>query len=161
MSEVLLINDHGTDAERILIQRIGVRDRLDALVRSSELDRRLAAGVPPGFKRRADLRARRLLLPLPRRRMASSLRRLVHDADRPRASVCVPSRPSMCSTLEKLADRLDGTQPVDVRGVALTRLLLTDGAGLLYFPHGEAEVTTAVATAMAALDPVSGVKRDR
>ena len=54
---------------------------------------------------------------------------------------------------EELAQRIESESPVDVRGVALTRVLLANGAGTIY-RHVPAEpVLRAVSQALGALTP--------
>jgi hypothetical protein len=63
--------------------------------------------------------------------------------------------PAAAFAFEELAQRIEGDTPVDVRGVALTRLLLTNGAGSIY-SHVPAElVLNAVSQAFGALTPCS------
>ena len=68
------------------------------------------------------------------------------------------SRAGRCSRrlpiIERLVDRLLATEPVDVRGVALARLLITDGAGPLYSNRRQRAVTEAVARALDAVPAV-------
>ena len=52
-----------------------------------------------------------------------------------------------------LADRLEKPDAVDVRGVALVRLLLTDGGGPLHHNRGANALIVAAREALAALEP--------
>lgn len=91
--------------------------------------------------------------------MARGLRGLVRHAQRP------PSVPAgaplarrqvldAAPLIDRLADRLDGAEPVDVRGVALARLLITDGAGPLYSIDRSRAVRDAVEKALNAVPPL-------
>jgi hypothetical protein len=55
--------------------------------------------------------------------------------------------------LEVLAERLAGTAPIDPRGLALTRALLSDGAGPLLWARSEEDLRERLRQATAALDP--------
>jgi hypothetical protein len=58
-----------------------------------------------------------------------------------------------------LALRMRGHWPISPRGAAKTKILLTDGSGPLYNPHGSADLETAARSALAALDGGSGQER--
>jgi hypothetical protein len=55
--------------------------------------------------------------------------------------------------LLRLARRLAGPEPVDPRGLALTRRLLSDGAGPLHWGASPADLTAHAREALAALEP--------
>jgi hypothetical protein len=54
---------------------------------------------------------------------------------------------------EELAQRIESDSPVDVRGVALTRVLLANGAGSPYCPVLAESLFRAVNEALGALTP--------
>jgi hypothetical protein len=101
------------------------------------LDRQIAAGCPCDSTAALALRARQLVDPRSRLRLARSLRGVVEYVDR------VGARPVLFSsvmiereavsadreTILGLVERLEGTAPVNPRGVVLARTLLTDGIG--------------------------------
>jgi hypothetical protein len=131
----------------------------------------------PGFKRRpwiarsprgADpesdaaltLHARRLIAPDTRRRLARSLRTAAVLSETPiRRGVPLRAygrhvflaRRQVCA----LADRLEQPDAVDLRGVALVRLLLTDAGGPLHHNRGAELSIAAAREALAALDPAT------
>jgi hypothetical protein len=155
-SEVLLLQDE----RAVVVHRVRASDRLAARWHALELDRRLAAGVPPEATAALTLRAGILLRPGERRRMAGGLRRLIGFARRPpavRAGVPVARAEVLeaARRLEALAVRLESGEPVDVRGVALARLLITDGAGPLYISGRRGELEASAETALAMLEPRS------
>jgi hypothetical protein len=97
------------------------------------------------------LRARQLTGMRARRRLASSLRDRVKDAERPpgpRVSAAVPvARRAVLSWKESLlglAERLERPDPVNPCGVARVLLLLTDAAGPLYNPGASERMSSAV-----------------
>lgn len=100
----------------------------------------LADGAEPGISEESAVRATQLIAIVTRRRIASSLRRLVAEAIRPHGALCsaVPlCRPAVASSREGLlglAEVLEREQPVNPCGVARTLLMLRDGAGPLYDP---------------------------
>ena len=55
--------------------------------------------------------------------------------------------------LRTLAGRLLAPAPVAARGVATTRLLLTDGAGPLYWGDATTDLRACICQAISALDP--------
>jgi hypothetical protein len=61
--------------------------------------------------------------------------------------------PAAAFALEELAERLEGDRPVDVRGIALARLLLADGAGIVYSRVRADALLTAAGEALRALTP--------
>ena len=120
------------------------------------LDRRIAAGCPCGSSAALALRADQLVDRRTRQRLARSLREVVTFvpyADRVglrarRFSLIVIERPPVRANraaLLGLAERLDGPDPIDPRGIILTRMLLTDGANSPLFNRNcERTVTEAV-----------------
>jgi hypothetical protein len=151
-SEVLLLQDE----RAVVVHRVRAADRLAARWHALDLDRRLAAGVPPEAAAALTLRAGILLRPRERKRMAGGLRKLIGFARRPPAvpAGVVVARAEVAEAarrLEALAARLEGAEPVDVRGVALARLLITDGAGPLYVPGRPGALSAAVEEALDAL----------
>jgi hypothetical protein len=126
---------------------------------TARLDRDLAAGRRPDSSAAHARRARRLVAPRARCRLAAGLARLLAAADAPRPvySAAVPphrgevraARPD----LEALIDRLRDERPVTARGVALVSLLLADGASPAYAPARPGALREWVATALRALPP--------
>jgi hypothetical protein len=101
------------------------------------LDRELAEGCGELHAAELALRARQLIDPGARCRLARSLRRVLVDADRgPRVSAAAPVRRSVLGewggALEGLADRLERPTPISATAVARMLTLLSDGSGPLY-----------------------------
>jgi hypothetical protein len=115
--------------------------KLNVLTHHWSLDRRLAEGERPDGDPALELRASQLTSEKARRRLAGSLRRTVELAPE-------PMRPGSTAPLDRwavladrdrlieIANRLDSSQPVGVRGVAMISDLLSDGASPLYAPGG-------------------------
>jgi hypothetical protein len=105
---------------------------------ATELDRRLAAGEDRWASDALALRARRLTTSRSRARVARGLAGALRSArsDRPRFTAAVrPSGPDVLDaerTVASLERRLRAPGPVAAQGVAIIRLLLTDGNGPLY-----------------------------
>lgn len=145
--------------DRVLVlRRVTLADRALARLRAAALDREIAAGVPAERDVALALHARRLIAPRTRRQLARSLRRVIALPQRPSARGLPVQCPhiSECRTdLLALAVRLERTRAVEARGVALARLLLTDGAGPLHFDQGAERLRSAAHAAAAALVPTA------
>jgi hypothetical protein len=156
---IVLLEDGGSGDTRVVIRRVRAADRLIARLRSSALDRGLAAGQSPDSSAALALRARVLLSSRTRRRMARSLRQLPRYVEPAPAAISpftlVRQRLRAAEfAFEELAERLEGDQPVDVRGVALARVLLANGAGAPYSRARADAMLRAVGEALRALTPV-------
>jgi hypothetical protein len=152
MSTLLL-----THGNTVVGRRAGLRDRLEARLFATALDRELARGVAPETCGALSLRARKLIGPEARAALARQLRRVVADARGGHAwMTAVPIRhPEVLDAAEELdvlAERLAAPGPVDVRGVAQARVLLTDGTGPLYFRGATEELRASVARALSRLE---------
>ena len=119
--------------------------RLLAHLRALWLDRQLAAGVVPWHSKVHAVRSLQLTSDRSRRALARSLEHLIEHAEMSRSqlgggsAVVIPcreqvreARPVILAT----AARLRASAPVDARGMARLRLLLTDGTGPCYTPSG-------------------------
>jgi hypothetical protein len=149
----------GTIDEGIVFRRAGLRDRLVARILAARLDDELARGVAPEASVPLLLRAQRLIAPGTRAALAHDIERILRDA----MSSCVwvisqvaPRRRAVLDAAEELhalAHRLSAPGPVSAGGVARVRLLLTDGAGPLYF-HGASDgLRTVASSALDSLEP--------
>lgn len=157
-SGVVLLTDRDADDTRVVIRRVGMRDRLIARMRAVSLDGELAAGADPDSRALLTLRAHRLLRPGVRKRLSRGLQRLIDLAHRPpRAAthIALPSQQilAVAPVIEQLAERLGGNGPLDVRGVALTQLLLTDPASPLFQRPSADAIGAALDEALQALTP--------
>jgi hypothetical protein len=105
--------------------------RLKTWWHRDRLDEQLARRVDPNASAELKLRAEQLVSLTERVELADSVERAVREA-RGRPSMWVPMRRAgvreCASDLLALAQRLRAERPVDVRGAAMTRQLLTDGA---------------------------------
>jgi hypothetical protein len=133
--------------------------RLTTWLFGHELDRRLATGERHDCGGRLAERARFLTGAGSREHLARSLREVVSAAERPpRGNEIVPlARVEVSASayeLRALASRLQAPAPVDPRGVAEVRLLLTDGSGPLYNRRAETPLGVAAVAARRALAPV-------
>ncbi len=110
-----------------------------ARLRSHSLDKRLAHGIEPWRTPMLATRARQLTSARRRRSLARCLERLVEQAEEPPrtsfSAVVHPSRPRVREArplLLMLAARLRASDPVDPRGVAALKNLLSDGNSPVY-----------------------------
>src|SRR5581483_8624074 len=126
----------------ISARRLRWRDRLAARLLTWRLDGLLARGASPDSTPALSLRARRLIGRRERSQLASSLGRVQREARRRRHpwDAAVPlcaDRVKECDELfDELSERLTEAAPVHARGVALARLLISDGTSPLYTRDG-------------------------
>jgi hypothetical protein len=130
-----------------------VRVRLTASV----LDARLAAGEPAWSDTDLSCRSAQLVSTRSRRGLVEGLERLwIEPRARPTWSAAVPhDRRAVsvaCATLKQLAVVLRSSEEIHPRGVALTRLFLTDPGSALYRPTYPEELCEMVRAALFALD---------
>jgi hypothetical protein len=136
MTTVLLTDR--TDPQCLICERGRRRTRLSTRLHAFRLDRALAAGASPDSSARLSLRAQALIGAKARVELAGSIRGLIKRAQRPSTRfapgvpVCRRKVLASTATLEELAERLASGEPVDARGIAQVRLLLSDGAGPVY-----------------------------
>jgi hypothetical protein len=115
-----------------------------AHLRALWLDRQLAAGIVPWHSKLHAVRSLQLTSDRSRRALARSLEHLVEHAEMSRiqsvgTAVVIPCREQVREArpvILAIAVRLRATAPVDARGTARLRLLLTDGTGPCYTPSG-------------------------
>jgi hypothetical protein len=154
MTSMILIEG---PANSVVARRIGIRDRLGARFRAFELDQALADGTPPDTSAVLALRARRLIAERTRRQLGETLRRVVDRRGRCPSVVHVSACPQTVVDVEdllaQLARRLLAPAPVDARGVAQARILLSDGSGPLFWNDRAAELPGRLRGALEALEP--------
>jgi hypothetical protein len=121
------------------------------------LDQALAAGVDPSTCGRLGRRARSLRKPKSRHKIAADIERTLEAADNrpPRLSAAAPLNRRAIRELRPLlltlADDLRADEPVEPRGVAITRQLLMDSCSPLYGQVDPGELEEEVRRARAAL----------
>jgi hypothetical protein len=122
------------------------------------LDRALAEGVSPDSSAGLSVRAHDLIGSRARVTLAQSIRRLLDDAAYPlrpmrfTIPICRSKVWRSRQTLQELAERLLSDEPLDARGLAQLRLLLSDGAGPLYGHPGADDLAPALEHVLAALE---------
>jgi hypothetical protein len=152
MKTVLLAHHREPDAPWARPCRL--RDRVRARVGALELDRALAAGASPDSGVLLSLRAETLISMTNRHALARALRRAVTDAGRPLqplGPILPLARRDILRQRElmhELADVLDSTVPVDLRGLAAVEVLLRDGAGPMYTADPRDGLRTRLETAL-------------
>lgn len=156
MADLLLLNSNA-GSSFIVPHRVRVRDRLRVLFRGVELDRALADGAPPEQSAALELRARSLITRRTRDSLGQSLRRIVRQRDPAPSLTRIPVRgqavAESCDLLLEIAGQLLAPAPVDVRGVAKVRVLLSDGCGPLFDKGREDELRSRALEAAKALEP--------
>lgn len=134
------------------------RDRILARLRATSLDHQLAAGTSPESSVQIALHAARLCRPEHRRRLAASLRAVAAAARGTRRTRAPINRKSVrlaMAELETLSEWLESDEPIDVRGIALVRVLLGDGAGPLYHRTTPRLLQRELASVLVACDPLA------
>jgi hypothetical protein len=147
------------DPSRFVLRpnRLGLR--LLANLRAASLDRQLAAGRAPESSRLLAARAQKLVSPRMRRKLARDWERVVDlarvppPARCPHVPVCRHEVAAAAPELNEMLSFLLAPRPTGVRGVAMVRVLLSNGAGPLFNRHCPTELRVAVRQATASLDP--------
>jgi hypothetical protein len=127
--------------------------------RGAQLDRHLAGGASADASAALTLRAKRITDRRGRARVAAGLARVRRDAHASRPGVSAAVRPhrgevlAARTVLDTLERRLAARERVTARGVALLRVLLTDGSSALYRPGEPGALGSELRAAAAALEP--------
>jgi hypothetical protein len=127
--------------------------------RAARLDRQLAEGASPVASAALTVHARRITATRGRARVAAGLERVRRDALAPRPGYSATIRPhrrealAARTVLDALVRRLRAPERVSARGVALLRVLLTDGSSALYRPGEDGALGSALRSAAIALEP--------
>lgn len=156
MATILLTEQ--PDARYVEPYTVRRRDRLRARFCTWKLDRALARGASPDSSPALSLRANRLIGRNLRRRLAQELRELPAHAVRPPCRldagvpICRQGVLRAVGLLEELAARVEGRDPVDARGVAQVRALLTNPDSPLFDPAGVEAFVRALRTTLDSLD---------
>jgi len=157
--EVLLFLDESKT--RLCGSRTRFSDHVLVWLRASRLDRELAAGVSPDTNKELALRARMLVRPVARRRLAHSLDRLataaIHSSTKRRVHVplCLDRIEEAAADFQTLIDCLVLPGPVSVRGIAQLRMLLGDGRGPIYHPGSTDDLASRIRQVTEALEPLA------
>src|SRR5919202_4932745 len=160
MSTVLLLTPAcARHADVVEPRRVRLRDRVEARVRTHQLDRQLADGVPPERSAALSLRARRLVDPAFAPALATRVHEIVREAvlrrvPRAQMAVRLTAVAELAAEFDELARRLVAPSPPAVRGVAQISVLLGDGSGPLYSSYADEDLAGAVRRARAALELV-------
>jgi hypothetical protein len=139
------------------LDRPSLRLRLRVSTRSTALDNELARGGSPLHSRELALRARQLVEPKRRERLASALESLCEDAQRPSSPTSIVPLPrreitEAGASLLTLAQRLRDPAPIYAGGAAMISVLLRDGTGPAYTAGAGPELRRGLRAAAAALD---------
>ena len=135
-------------------------ERLLSRMLSSSLDRTLAAGTAPETSALLAVRANDLAGPTTRSHLEESFAQLANAADvqAPRSSTRTPvdwhAVGAAKRELDLVAARLREPGPLPVAGIARLRIILTDGAGPLYYSRRRDALRIALCDALARLEPI-------
>lgn len=145
--------------------------RLLARLRGASLDASLAAGAAPESSPLLAARAQVIVTPRARRQIAASYQTLLRAAHRtgsyPDRRYPVVSARTVARAVPVCADRVLAAEPaihgltgrltlaapLPARGVAMARVLLTDGTSPVYLWRSRVSLTAALEEATAQLDP--------
>jgi hypothetical protein len=135
----------------------GILLRLQARSAGPRLDARIAAGENPRLERALACRSAQLVSKRSRRQLAGGLERLwLSQRGRAAFSAEIPFNRQAVQTarptLEQLATALRSHAAVQPRGVALTRVLLTDVCSPVYRPAYADQLHDVACEALSALD---------
>jgi hypothetical protein len=137
-------------------RRLGLRARV--WLKSLELDTALAGGANPTQSDELALRAKQLTEPGRGRELAEAITHVIEIADRNNRAATPPAplRPRQIQTnrtlLFELAKRLRGPRPSNLKGLAMTSLMLENGRGPLATDGSPATLERAVRACLSALD---------
>jgi hypothetical protein len=154
---LIVVDAHNPTRFVLRPNRIGVR--MLANLRAASLDRQLAAGRAPESSRVLAARAQKLVSPKMRRKLVEDWERVVDLSRRtppthcPHVPVCRRGVAAAQPELNEMLSFLLAPRPTAVRGVAMVRVLLINGAGPLFNRHCPTELRVAVRQATASLDP--------
>jgi hypothetical protein len=139
------------------IDRPSLRLRLRVSTQSTALDNELARGSSPMHSRELALRARQLVEPKRRERLASALESLCEHAQCASSTTSIVPLPrreitEAGASLLALAQRLRDPAPIYAGGAAMISVLLRDGTGPAYTAGAGPELRRGLRAAAAALD---------
>jgi hypothetical protein len=142
-------------------KRAGPLLRLRVGLKALDLDQALAGGADPTESAELTLRARQLVDPQKRERLADSIDNVLYlSASNPVTALGTTRMPLSRNRIEEnrellveLASRLRGHGPHALRGLALTAVLVEDARGPVYANGGSAGLGLAVRRTLSALDP--------
>jgi hypothetical protein len=154
---MFVLIDNGTGG--FTARRVRIFDRVLARSQSDRLDRDLARGKTPESTVGLAIRAQLLVSPASRCQLAHDLEHISAVARQPgplypaKVRIDADRVRQAEADVRALADRLASPVLVAARGVAMLRVLLTDGAGPLY-SGPRRDLPEALYEARHALDPV-------
>ena len=145
------------DAHRALNLQPSIRARLTARLRQGRFDRLLAVGCPAAVGSALFVHAERIVAFPEREAIARALRLAVAAAHWPPPNVMSGRVPihrdnvaAAEATIDALTLRLHAPMPVNARGMARLRLVMSDGTGPFY-QHGRGDLDGRLGAARAAL----------
>lgn len=150
------VSDSVDTRRHVPVRRASLSALLIARLCAGKFDRMLAVGVVPSEGSALSVHEYRLTSVPERESIARSLRRCVHDAQDRRAPLAsriplhTPNITAAEEMIDKITLRLHSPQPVNARGMARLRQVLSDGAGPFY-RYGRGDLNGRLGAALAAL----------
>jgi hypothetical protein len=157
-THLIQIVENPRDPKQLVVRRPRCRDRVVARLLASSLDRQLAAGCAPESTQRLATRAAQLASVTTRRELARNFDHLLDSVHRaqvarsPRVLMMRDSIKDVEPDLREMLTTLAVPLPASARGVAMARILLTDGTGPLFNPHSSTNLRNAIRGVTAQLD---------
>jgi hypothetical protein len=158
-SPLVIVRPENSASTALVARPARLRERLAARLAPTRLDVQLAQGAEPEARAALALRAHSLGETRTRTALAHSLQHVLddaRDASPPRRGQVATLRADVLAAgdqLERLVERLLDPGIVAARGLAHVRMLLSDGAGPLYFRGAGQDLAGAAADALAELEP--------
>jgi hypothetical protein len=152
------IVDNPRHREQLIVRRVRLWDRILTRVLASSLDGQLAAGNAPESTHLLATRAEQLASVRTRRELARDFEQMLELISReatarsPRIRVCRESITDVAPDLREMLTKLETPLPTSARGVAMARVLLTDGTGPLFNRHSSTNLRGAIHDATVQLD---------
>jgi hypothetical protein len=157
----VLLARGGTPPAGLRLVRLHLGDRVAARVAGPALDARLAAGECPDGDRLLAARARYLVRPATRHRLAGNWARLLDLAAGSRAPTRAAVPPCRARVVAAADDvravvgALRSPLPVPARGVATAVRLLADGTGPVFDPRAPGDLAAELRDVVRRLDPAT------
>lgn len=164
-SRTLVIVIDPADPQRLVLRRLRRATRLAATGLGDILDRQLAAGRPPETSLLLAARAQQVASPATCRKLARDWRNVIERTPHPtalfspHAPICSERVRAAATEVQRMLADLNASGPKNARGVAMLRLLLSDGRGPLFDRRCEVDLATALRQAASQLDAAATMTR--
>jgi hypothetical protein len=161
----IVIDSRPAGSRLVGVHASRMADRIAARVLGMPLDRKLAAGCSPESAWLLAVRARDIVRPARRERLAGCWERVLRVAGSGKEPIvaiplCRDRVRAAEPAIRELAQLLRAPLPVSARGVAMASVLLTDGGGPLYAGNARVPLDGELRAAITWLDPALPLMAD-